>query len=1412
MPSILRHQAARAPSSRSLALVCLILAAATLFTLGSLTSPLPAQTTTQTTTWADKNLSAREGLVLWLDANSIQAERKSKKQPQLKEGDSLGAWRDASGNERDFVQPQPDNQPRLVQVGNAWSVRFDGENDHFRCINGSGEVNSATIFIVAAPHENLGEFRGFFATNATKKRDYESGLTVDLGPGPTPNLQFINVEGVGFGGAKNLLDGNSPFGSLHTLESIVDSANRKVTLLVDGKTSGSRALNPKPISIAEMTLAGRFLTQGKGEHIVRRPLKCDIAEVLFYDRVLSNDETNAVRDYLANKHKQLAAQLPQQLKLNQNPGVPLVKAANPPPIQMLVPGFSVEELPVDLTNVNNLRFREDGRLMTLGYNGDLHLLSDTDGDGLEDHADLFWKNEGSVRGPLGLLLTPPGYAKGRGAFVPSKGKVSLIVDRNGDDQADEEMVIAKGWEEIPQNVDAVGIAMDKEGAIYFGLGTANYANAYMVDESGKAAFDLKSDRGTVQRIAPDFSKRETICTGVRFPIAFAFNDAGDLFCSEQEGATWLPNGNPLDELLHIQTGRHYGFPPRHPRHNPSVIDEPSTFDYGPQHQSTCGMVFNESVNGGPVFGPTAWAKDALVCGESRGKLWRTELFKTDAGYVATTQLFACLQMLTVDACVAPNGDLVVACHSGPPDWGTGPTGKGKLFRIKYTNASAPQPVATWAESPNEIRIAFDRPLDPLKLRNLAERVRVEYGEFVRAGDRFETLVPPYAVVQRQLAAPRLELPVAGASLTSDLRTLIVSTAQMNANSHYAISLPREESSAANNSASDAAISKDAHPQIDLDLSLAGVQATWSPRTAPSQTQIQIQANTTGWLPHLDLQVARKFTSGSAQHESLWSAMETAGELTLRTSLDLHHLLRPVVQPGARIDYEWPAETVTLVLESPQAITVTASVGQIESQFAAGKHSVRLTCSGDDISLVELTVKLNSSSNQRPQLSLSAHTNEDPRARPLPLNRFYMPWVKSKDATGLSDDQPLQIAEIAGGNWGLGRRVFHSEAAGCFKCHATGGVGSKIGPDLSNLIHRDYASVLRDIINPSFAINPDYIGHIIALGSGQVLTGVLREEGGQLILGDEKGNSTKLIRSDIDQMKPAQVSVMPTGLHEKLTTEHLRDLMTFLLTPPPHMPRDVPLEAPPIRTQAELAAVLAGSAPPSAELRPLNIVLVAGKKDHGPGEHDYPAWQIQWGQLLAAAPNVNVTAAWEFPSKEQMAASDVLIFFQKGTWNDDREKQLDVYLARGGGAVYIHWAVNGDERVADFSTRIGLASRGGNIRYRHGPLKLDMHNTDHPIVRNVDQLKLYDESYWLLTGDVKNVTLLGTSTEDGEATPQLWAYEKERGRVFVSIPGHYSWTFDDPIFRTVLLRGIAWTAREPVDRFNELVPLGARLAK
>ena len=70
--------------------------------------------------------------------------------------------------------------------------------------------------------------------------------------------------------------------------------------------------------------------------------------------------------------------------------------------------------------------------------------------------------------------------------------------------------------------------------------------------------------------------------------------------------------------------------------------------------------------------------------------------------------------------------------------------------------------------------------------------------------------------------------------------------------------------------------------------------------------------------------------------------------------------------------------------------------------------------------------------------------------------------------------------------------------------------------------------------------------------------------------------------------------------------------------------------------------------------------------------------------------------------------------------------------------------------------------------------------------------------------------MATGTEEGQDKPLLWVREQGKGRVFVSIPGHYAWTFDDPLFRVLILRGIAWTAGRPTERLTHLATMGARI--
>src|SRR5881394_608722 len=79
-----------------------------------------------------------------------------------------------------------------------------------------------------------------------------------------------------------------------------------------------------------------------------------------------------------------------------------------PPVTLLAPGIVARELPVRLTNINNVRYAPDGRLFAVGYDGRVHVLTDTDGDGLEDRVTPYWDKKGELLTPLGIEIAPEG--------------------------------------------------------------------------------------------------------------------------------------------------------------------------------------------------------------------------------------------------------------------------------------------------------------------------------------------------------------------------------------------------------------------------------------------------------------------------------------------------------------------------------------------------------------------------------------------------------------------------------------------------------------------------------------------------------------------------------------------------------------------------------------------------------------------------------------------------------------------------------------------------------------------------------------------------------------------------------------------------------------------------------------------
>ncbi|MFN0199260.1 MAG: c-type cytochrome [Planctomycetaceae bacterium] len=146
-----------------------------------------------------------------------------------------------------------------------------------------------------------------------------------------------------------------------------------------------------------------------------------------------------------------------------------------------------------------------------------------------------------------------------------------------------------------------------------------------------------------------------------------------------------------------------------------------------------------------------------------------------------------------------------------------------------------------------------------------------------------------------------------------------------------------------------------------------------------------------------------------------------------------------------------------------------------------------------------------------------------------------------------------LSELEGeGNAERGRRVFyHSNSAGCFKCHTFDGRGGKIGPDLTNFgRNATPEKVLTSILTPSKEIAPQFTTWTLVDKDGRTYSGmIVHENEGKTLIGDAEGKLTELPTIDIIERVAQKVSIMPEKLIDKLTVQELRDLVAFLRNAP-----------------------------------------------------------------------------------------------------------------------------------------------------------------------------------------------------------------------------------------------------------------------
>src|SRR5262249_31017231 len=152
---------------------------------------------------------------------------------------------------------------------------------------------------------------------------------------------------------------------------------------------------------------------------------------------------------------------------------------------------------------------------------------------------------------------------------------------------------------------------------------------------------------------------------------------------------------------------------------------------------------------------------------------------------------------------------------------------------------------------------------------------------------------------------------------------------------------------------------------------------------------------------------------------------------LKTQLNLTDMLRPAVQPGSKIDYELPLETVTIGFKAGGDARVrVGGEASLDATFGGGRTEGTITAKPRAGEVVPVEVRF-MRLGLAPSLSFWFSTNEDKSPRAFPLHRVLVPWANTR-ADLAKPVEVMRPKELDGGSWARGRQVFFGEPAGCFK--------------------------------------------------------------------------------------------------------------------------------------------------------------------------------------------------------------------------------------------------------------------------------------------------------------------------------------------------------------------------------------------
>ncbi len=142
---------------------------------------------------------------------------------------------------------------------------------------------------------------------------------------------------------------------------------------------------------------------------------------------------------------------------------------------------------------------------------------------------------------------------------------------------------------------------------------------------------------------------------------------------------------------------------------------------------------------------------------------------------------------------------------------------------------------------------------------------------------------------------------------------------------------------------------------------------------------------------------------------------------------------------------------------------------------------------------------------------------------------------------------LELDIKSDGDPAAGELVYRRPGLGCVRCHAIGGAGGQVGPDLSSVganAPTDY--IIESLIEPEKAVKDGYALTSVRRTDGQVLMGTLIRDTGSAVLLRNAADAVVTIPNNlIEKQEILPGSLMPAGLISSLTREEFVNLTSFL---------------------------------------------------------------------------------------------------------------------------------------------------------------------------------------------------------------------------------------------------------------------------